>query len=65
MTDYENKIHDFVETINMAINSLKCCGNCKHSDMEGNIDNNNCPKCPDKVCDNWEYDGLTFEERME
>lgn len=49
------------EAIDEYVKNLRCCGNCRyyftlecpvHSDID-----------PDRICDDWTFDGGTFEKR--
>jgi len=61
------------EAIDEDIKNLRCCGNCDYCDY---YLTNDCPMREDpdstsiysglefdEVCDNWAFDGITYEER--
>lgn len=54
----EWKMDEFIKAalaLELNTNNLKCCGNCKiYCSYKNKGD----------VCNKWEYDGLTYQERL-
>lgn len=52
---------DIIKSFQDQLDNYRCCGNCKYihicifDDMS---------KHPFILCKDWEYDGLTYEQRM-
>jgi hypothetical protein len=59
---------DMIGMLQGEIDSMKCCGNCnkwqeaKYHDCPYTIDDA-IKYGPNTICDRWEYDGLTAEDR--